>query len=162
MESKVKKAPTKKIVTIKKPKPLPLSDVKYDFSTQHATIKFPNSKYGYIVKVYNTPTDNCQLYCVANFEGLLNQIKGNGYEIPENEKPVQLEHILYNFSQSTGKALMLIDIHESIVNSFEKLIDNSNITLKQSYTSSNGSEMYLFIIRTDRDEFEQDNNDDYN
>lgn len=156
----VKKAPTKKvakkIVTIEKPKPLPLSGVTYDYSTRIMTIKFPNSKYNYTIRVENSPTDNCQLYCVANFAGLLAQIRSSAYNIPVEERKSQLEHILYNFSNCIGKALMLIDIHEDLIETFKDLIDISNIVLEQHYTSSNNSNMYIFIIRTDRDEFSSD------
>ncbi len=139
---------------VEKPKPLPLPVVTYDYPTRIATIEFP--KYKYKIRVENSPTDNCQLYCVASFASLLNQLRSSTNNIPVEERKSQLEHILYKFSQSTGKALMLIDIHQDLVGTFKDLINLNSIILEQHYESSNGSDMYIFIIRTDRGEYGSD------
>ena len=90
--------------------------------------------------LYVSPTNNCQMMSFASFNNLIT--------IYQNDKQ-GFNKILDHLPSIVGKRLMLVDINEGHVTILRKLLEDTKKTLilDQTYTSTNGSEMHMFLIK---------------
>lgn len=112
-----------------------------------------------IGEIFLSPTGNCQVASINSFEPI---IEGLGYTTdlklmlnvrtskPENIDNELINHLRVEFSKifyCCGKNLVLIDVHAYITH-LVKFLFKEAIILESPYTSTNGSSMVIFLIKT--------------
>ena len=101
-----------------------------------------------------SPTGNCQLASFSSFESLiLIQCNIKGIYVSSvatlefsEEQLQELKKLIIDICKSTGKKLMLFDVHKYVVPLICKMFNKENILLNSDYTSSNYSKMTILII----------------
>lgn len=83
-------------------------------------------------KVHHAMTGNCQLFCIAYIEGIVNNI----------DNPADILRAIQPF---VGKSLVLVDIHQYCKKKFTDLFQIGGIKMDNNYTSTNGSEMCIIV-----------------
>lgn len=86
------------------------------------------------IYITHSPTGNCQIYTIANANYIL------GYD--------NTLEIFKTIQKRANKAQMLIDINQSYIPRLEAIFKPEDIVFKQSYTSTNGSNMIIYLIKT--------------
>lgn len=102
-------------------------------------IKFTNLAKGYVHWLCNV-TGNCQLSCFGYFS----QMMTAGWSKDAIESVFTQ---ITDLGKITDKRLLLFDIKNVYKDRFDNMIEPSQIQLTSSYISTNGSTMYLILVR---------------
>lgn len=95
--------------------------------------------------IYNSPTANCQISSIGNCQGII-----------MNKKFIQIIESLHDRDYISHQ--LIVDVHNS--ESYTKKLDAFDIVFKNPYTSTNGSEMIMYLLRL-RDIEDKYDDDDY-
>lgn len=96
-----------------------------------------------------SPTNNCQISSLASANLALMY-----------DNPIELITLLW---LRTMKRILLIDVHQQYEKQFEELFGTENILTKNKYTSTNNSQMMIYLFKTDnlnkyyKEMYEKDN-----
>jgi len=117
---------------------IPLCEFDRGYPNSSIRIKVVENHYPIIVNIINSPTMNCQVMSAANIGFILGQM--NKY---------QIRKFLMSFKHNIriSKKILLIDIKQEFVEHVENSLAKSSIINKMDYTSTNGSNMTIMLIK---------------
>lgn len=95
--------------------------------------------------IFNLPTSNCQISSIGMCEHII-----------MNKNFIKIIESLHD--QGYISHQLIVDVHNS--ESYTKKLDAFDIVFKNPYTSTNGSEMIMYLLRL-RDIEDENDDDDY-
>jgi len=117
---------------------IPLCEFDRDHPISSIRIKVIENQYASTVNIINSPTLNCQVMSAAGIGHILYQM--NKYQI--RNLLIKIKREIRN-----SKKILLIDINTRYVEHVEKSLAASSIINKMDYTSTNGSNMTIMLIK---------------
>ncbi len=117
----------------KKPLNLDFKPIKDESSNTYGHHIRKNSIH--IASFYPTPTNNCQTYCIASVNAIM-------------QYPEWLD-ILVEIQKKSTKYQLLLDVKQTS-SAYTKLVEyfKDDFVINQNYVSSNGSNMCMMLIKT--------------
>lgn len=100
-------------------------------------LKTDPTRYPLTFKIFRSPTNNCQLASAFNIGDKLTKL--NKYQIRNLFIKLRKNHY--------SKKILLLDIHQREADHLKQSIAKSAIISDSPYTSTNGSNMELMLIR---------------
>jgi len=95
--------------------------------------------------IFNSPTSNCQISSIGNCEHII-----------MNKKFIQIIESLHD--QGYISHQLIVDVHNE--SHYIKILDTFDNVFKTPYTSTNGSEMIMYLLRL-RDIEDENDDEDY-
>ena len=117
---------------------IPLCEFDRGYPNSSIKIKTRENNYPVTINIINSPTLNCQVMSAAGIGNILGQM--NKY---------QIRKFLMSFKNNirNSKKILLIDIQRGFVEHVENSLAKSSIINKMDYTSTNGSNMTIMLIK---------------
>jgi len=120
-------------------------EIENNYETNQILVKFnfqERLRFGSVIKIHKSPTDNCQLCIIGGIESFLT------LPLDAKRRPIAFKQLVRLISYYVGKRIVLIDVHQRDSQAFIDLFAPfGEVLTRTPYDSTNRSQMEILMFK---------------